>query len=194
MLPGVTRLSIEVQKHYNMYMFSDPRHNIDQLHISPNQIVVDMGAGSGHHALWAAKAVAPNGRVVAVDIQRDLLGRLQKEAQKNHIRNLEVVSGDLEMLRGTNLRDGFCDVVIASNILFMIKNKKVFLEEAKRILKPRGRLLVIDWTGSFSSMGPHSDHVLYKDDCVKLVKSVGFEQEEEIHAGSHHYGIIFRKP
>lgn len=175
-------------------MFSDPSHNISQLHLSPGQVVVDMGTGSGHYAIWAAKAVAPNGRVVAIDIQRDLLGRLQKEAQKNHIRNLEVVSGDLETLRGTNLRDGFCDLAIASNILFMITNKKVFLEEVKRILKSRGRLLVVDWSGSFSSMGPHSNHVLYKDDCVKLVKAAGFEVEEEIHAGSHHYGIIFRKP
>lgn len=175
-------------------MFSDPRHNINQLHLADGQIVVDLGTGSGHHAIWAAKAIAPKGRVIAIDVQRELLGRLQKEAQKNHVHNIEVISGDLETIGGTKLRDSFCDLAIASNVLFMISDKKTFLAEAKRIIKSRGRLLVIDWSGSFSSMGPHSSNVLYKDDCVKLVTAAGFELEEEIHTGAHHYGIIFRKP
>jgi ubiquinone/menaquinone biosynthesis C-methylase UbiE len=174
-------------------MFSDPQQNVAELGLFDGQIVADLGAGSGHYALLAAKAVAPTGRVFAVDIQKDLLSRLQKEAHKDHIRNIEVISGDLEKIGGTRLKEGSCDVVIASNILFMLEDKKSFLAEARRIVKSRGRLLVIDWTGSFSGMGPHQNNVLYKDDCVKLVAAAGFTYDREIHAGDHHYGIIFRK-
>ena len=84
--------------------------------------------------------------------------------------------------------------MIAAGVLFTVDNRKAFLTEANRILKPGGRLLLVDWSGSFSQMGPHADHVIYKDDAVKLVKEAGFTYEREINAGAHHYGIIFRKP
>jgi ubiquinone/menaquinone biosynthesis C-methylase UbiE len=174
-------------------MFSDPQHNISQLGLSDGLVVADFGAGAGFYAIEAARAVAPSGKVYAIDVQRDLLERLKKDAQRQHIRNIEVLSGDLEKLGGSKIREASCDVVIASNILFMVTDKKNFLLEAKRILKSSGRLLLVDWSASFSGMGPHSDHVIYKDDAVKLALAAGFTMDREINAGTHHYGIIFRK-
>ncbi len=173
-------------------MFSDPQHNIEQLGISAGAIVADLGAGSGFYSIEAAKAVVPGGKVYAVDVQKDLLERLKNEAQRQHISNLEVLVGDLEKLGGSRIKDGSCDVCIASNILFMLDDKKSFLLEAKRVLKPNGRLLLVDWAASFSQMGPLQDHIVYKDDARKLAESAGFRFEREIDAGSHHYGIIFR--
>lgn len=174
-------------------MFSDPERNIEQAGLSDGLIVADFGAGSGFYSIEAAKAVAPRGKVYSIDVQRDLLERLKKDAERQHIRNIEILGGDLERLGGSKIREASCDVVIASNILFMIGDKKTFLLEANRILKAGGRLLLIDWSASFSGMGPHGDHVIYKDDAVKLVLGLGFVQEREINAGTHHYGIIFRK-
>jgi ubiquinone/menaquinone biosynthesis C-methylase UbiE len=174
-------------------MFSDPRHNIEQLGISDNAIVADFGAGSGFYSMEAALAVAPLGKVYAVDVQKDLLDRLKKQATEHHIRNIEIIAGDLEKLGGSKLRDGSCDVVIASNVLFMVGDKKSFFLEACRVLKPKGRILVIDWSGSFSQMGPHHTHVFAKDDAMKLARETGFVFEREISTGSQHYGIIFRK-
>jgi ubiquinone/menaquinone biosynthesis C-methylase UbiE len=174
-------------------MFSDPRHNIEQLGLSDGMVVADFGAGSGFYSLEAAKAVAPTGKVYAIDAQRDLLERLKREAHKNHRGNIEVLAGNLEKLGGSKIRESSCDVVIASNILFMIEDRKNFLLEIARILKRDGRLLLVDWSASFSQMGPHSDHVVYKDDAVKLALAAGFKLDREISAGAHHYGIIFRK-
>jgi ubiquinone/menaquinone biosynthesis C-methylase UbiE len=173
-------------------MFSDPRRSIEQLGLSDGNVVADLGAGSGFYTTEAAKAVAPTGCVYAVDVQKDLLDRLKKDAARQHVRGIEVVAGDVERLGGSRLREGSCDAAIASNILFMIEDKKSFLLEARRILKPRGRLLLVDWSASFSQMGPHADHVVYKEDALKLATAAGFRLEREIHAGSHHYGMIFR--
>ncbi|MFA6158267.1 MAG: class I SAM-dependent methyltransferase [Candidatus Paceibacterota bacterium] len=174
-------------------MFSDPGHNIQQLGISDGMIVADLGSGSGFYSLEAAKAVAPMGKVYAVDVQRDMLERLKKEAQRFHVRNIDVIVGDLERLGGTKIREGSCDVVIVSNVLFMIEDKKSFLSEAKRILKHKGRVLLIDWSASFSHMGPHPEHVVYKDAAIKLLTEAGLVFEREISAGAQHYGIISRK-
>jgi ubiquinone/menaquinone biosynthesis C-methylase UbiE len=175
-------------------MFSDPKHNIEQFGLADSMIVADLGAGSGFYTLEVAKAVAPTGKVYAIDVQRDLLERIKKEANASHIRNVDIIAGDLEKLGGSKLRESSCNAAIASNILFMIEDKKAFLTEVKRILKPKGRLLLVDWSGSFGHMGPHPDHVVYKDDAMKLAISLGFVFDKEIHAGAHHYGIIFRKP
>lgn len=174
-------------------MFSDPQHNVDELSLSDGQVVADFGAGSGFYSIAAAKAVAPRGKVYAVDAQRDLLSRLKKEGQRLHVHNIEVLSGDLEHLGGSKIRENSCDVVIVSNVLFMIGDRKTFLTEARRVLKPDGRLLLVDWSGSFSGMGPHSGHVLYKDDAMRLAREAGFEFNREIHVGAHHYGMIFNK-
>lgn len=178
---------------YTRAMFSDPQHNVDELGLSDGQVVADFGAGSGFYSIAAAKAVAPRGKVYAVDAQRDLLSRLKNEGQRLHVHNIDVLAGDLERLGGSRIREGVCDVVIASNVLFMVSDRKAFLTEAKRVLKKDGRLLLIDWSASFSGMGPHSSHVLYKDDALKLAREVGFELNREIHAGAHHYGMIFNK-
>ena len=173
-------------------MFSDPRHNVEQLGLSDGAVVADLGAGSGFYSLEAARAVSPTGRVYAVDVQRDLLERLRKEASRQHVRGIEIVTGDFEHLGGSKIREGSCDAAILSNVLFMIEDKKAALREAKRVLKRGGRLLLVDWSASFSQMGPHPDHVFYKDDALKVARDVGFSFEREIHAGAHHYGIIFR--
>lgn len=178
---------------YTYTMFSNPQHNIEQLGLSDGMIVADLGAGSGFYTVEAAKAVAPTGKVYAVDVQKDLLERLRKEAVRNHLRNIDVIAGDLEHLGGSKIRESSCNAVIASNVLFMLEDKKTFLTEVKRILKTGGRLLLIDWVASFSGMGPHTNHVVYKDDALKMALGVGFTFEKEINAGGHHYGIIFRK-
>jgi len=178
---------------YNYLVFSNPKENIEQFGLSDGMIVADLGAGSGFYALEAGRAVAPMGKVYAVDIQKDLLDRLKNEAHHARVNNVEIISGDVEKIGGTKIREGSVDRVIAANILFMLADKKNFVGEIKRILKNRGTVLLVDWAGSFSQMGPHPDHVVYKDKAVQLFVDAGFKVEKEIRAGSHHYGIVFRK-
>lgn len=175
-------------------MFSDPKHNVEQFGLSDGKIVADLGAGSGFYSIEAARVVAPHGRVYAIDIQADLLARLRTEAQRNRITNIDIITGDMEKLGGTKIREASVDAAIASNVLFMLDDKKTFLNEVRRILKAGGKLLLIDWSASFSQMGPHSDHVVYKDAARKLCQDAGLVLEKEIDAGSHHYGMILRKP
>ncbi len=174
-------------------MFSNPKENIRQFGLSDGMIVADLGTGSGFYAIEAGKAVAPTGKVYAVDVQRDLLERLRSEANRAHVRDIEIIHGDIEKLGGSKIREAYVDRVIAANVLFMIDDKRNFINEIKRILKPRGRLLLVDWSGSFSQMGPHPERVVYKDKALKLFTDAGFAVEKEISAGSHHYGMILRK-
>lgn len=174
-------------------MFSAPEKNIEQLALKEGQIVADFGAGSGAYTLAAAKALRGTGKVYAVDVQKDLLTRLQNTCAAEHVGNVAFVWGDLERVGGTKLHDNSCDVVLVSNILFQAPDKKTILEEAKRILKPGGTLLVIDWTGSFNNMGPTPEQIFPEADARKLAEVVGFAFDRPMNAGNYHYGLVLTK-
>jgi ubiquinone/menaquinone biosynthesis C-methylase UbiE len=82
--------------------------------------------------------------------------------------------------------------VIVSNILFQIENKEKFIEEAGRILKPGGKVLLVDWSDS-SSLGPQRGMVILKSQARAMFERKGFVFEHDIDAGVHHYGMILEK-
>jgi ubiquinone/menaquinone biosynthesis C-methylase UbiE len=174
-------------------MFSDPENNIKQFALASGMMVADFGSGSGFYSMAASKAVMPGGKVFAVDIQKNLLEKLKNGARQNHISNIDIVWGDLEHLGGTKLRESSMDAVIACNLFFQIENKDALCLEAKRILRPNGRIMVVDWGGSFGGVGPQETDVISKIKMSDLFLDHGFVLDREIAAGAEHYGLIFRK-
>ncbi|HEY9585231.1 MAG TPA: class I SAM-dependent methyltransferase [Candidatus Paceibacterota bacterium] len=174
-------------------MFSAPEKNIEQFGLGDNKVVADFGAGSGMYILAAAKAMHGTGKVYAVDVQKDLLTRLQNTCKEAHLGNVSFIWGDLEKPGGTKLRDDSCDAVILSNILFQVPDKRAVLEEAKRVLHTGGKLLVIDWTASFNNMGPTKEQVFALAPARKLLDESGFVFDRDINAGNFHYGLVMKK-
>ena len=174
-------------------MFSDPQKNIDQFGIGTGSYVADFGAGSGFYTFAAARAVGSNGRVYAVDVQKDLLTKIKNQAQLVGVGNVDIVWADIENFGGTKLRDQSIDAVIAANIFFQLDNKEGACRELKRILKRTGRVLVVDWASSFGGMGPESSSVFDPSKAKDLFVKNGFELAKDITAGAQHYGLVFRK-
>ncbi len=174
-------------------MFSAPEKNIEQLGLLENQIVVDFGAGAGAYTIAAAKALKETGKVYAVDVQKDLLTRLENTCREQHVNNVSFIWGNIEVPGGSKLRDQSADVVIISNVLFQAPNKQGIIEEAKRLLRHGGKLLVIDWTASFNGMGPTPEQVFPELEAHKLIESLGFSFDHPLSAGNFHYGLLFLK-
>ncbi len=174
-------------------MFSDPIKNVESVGIQAGMEIADFGSGSGHYTLAAARALVSTGRVYAIDVNKDLLTKLKNHATKEGLYNVEVIWGDIEKTGGTKLRESTIDLVFLSNILFQIENKDNLIKEVKRVLKPNGRVLVVDWADSFGGIGPTAQMVVSKDKATTLFESSGFHMDREISAGSHHYGFIFKK-
>jgi len=177
--------------YYNVIMFTDPVKNLKAFDLRENMIVADLGAGSGFYTIPAAKMVS-TGKVYAIEIQKDFLITIKNKAVENHLGNVEYILGDVERIGGTKIKDKIVDAVIASNILFQVEDKDKFIEEAKRILKPQGQLLLIDWSDNSSAIGPGIDKVVSKSKAREMFEKKGFIWQRDIDAGIHHYGIIFR--
>ncbi len=173
--------------------FTDPTRNLSQLGLSEGLRVADFGAGSGAYTLAAARLVGGSGRVYAVDVQKDLLTRIKNAAQREGLRNIDVLWGDVERPGGTKLPDHTLDAVIVSNLFFQLEDRDGCAVEAARVLKPRGRALLVDWSDSFGNMGPRPQDVVSKKTARELFEKHGFSFDREIDAGEHHYGLVMRK-
>jgi ubiquinone/menaquinone biosynthesis C-methylase UbiE len=172
--------------------FTEPSQNLEVFGLQEGMIVADLGTGSGFYSIEAAKKIK-GGKVYAIDIQDGLLSRLRGLLSKEHLASVELIHGDIEVLNGTKLASGIADAAFICNTLFQIEKKDDFLEETKRILKPTGRVLLIEWSDSFNGLGPHADHVVTAAKASELFKAHGFQEVKRFEAGDHHYGFIYRK-
>lgn len=174
-------------------MFSDPKKNLEQFDIAPGMKVADFGSGAGYYAFLLARAVGDSGKVYALDVQKDLLATLKREAIKSHLLNIEIIWADFEAVKSTKLKDGLVERGVIANVLFQLKNKDVFAREVARVMKPGGLVLVIDWMDSFGGIGPAKSDVFPMAKCRELFEKSGFQFEKNISAGMHHYGFVFKK-
>ncbi|MDO8619847.1 MAG: methyltransferase domain-containing protein [bacterium] len=174
-------------------MFIDPSHTITQFDLQSGARVADLGAGTGTLTVLIARAVGESGKVYAIEVQKNLLDKLKNHTREERVNNVEALWGDIERPNGTHLGDAMVDAAVVSNVLFQIEHKAEFVAETKRILKPGGKVLLVDWTDSFNGMGPHQDHVVTEKAGRELFESGGFRFVKKIEAGAHHYGLIFKR-
>ena len=172
-------------------MFTDPIKNLKAFGLRDDMVVADLGAGSGFYSLAAAQMV-PRGKVYAIEIIKDFLTSIKNKAKEAHLGNMECLWGNIEKVGGTQIKDKVVDAVIASNILFQVENKDKFVDEAKRILKPDGKMLLIDWSDDISSIGSSLDKTISEKQAQELFERKGFTFDREIDAGNHHYGMILK--
>lgn len=173
--------------------FSNPEYNIRQLGLHEGELVADLGAGTGAYTLAAAKEVGGAGRVYAVEVQKEILSYIKDEMSRGGVTNVEIIWGDIERAGKTKIRDHTVDAVIIANVLFQVADKGGLLKEAKRILKPGGKALIVDWKESFGGMGPRAEDVFSYEEARALLEDNGFSFIRNIDAGDHHYGFIVKK-
>ena len=171
-------------------MFTNPAKNVKTFGLREDSIVADLGAGTGHFTV-ALSFVVPRGKVYAVEIQKDFLDKIHSKIKDLNISNIETLRGDIEKKGGTKLKDGILDAVLLSNVLFQIEDKNTLIEEVKRILKPNGSLIVIDWHHT-SPLVSKNHKAVPKSKAREIAERKGLLWHKDIDVGEHHYGIIFK--
>jgi len=171
--------------------FLDPNQALNQLDLTSTMIAADFGCGSGGWTMPLAKKLE-DGKVFAIDILKEPLSALEGKVKSERIFNIQTVCSNVEESRGSKLGNNSVDLVLMTNLLFQVENKKAVFEEAKRILKKDGKILVVDWLPK-SSLGPEKGRIS-KEEVKKIAKDSGLGFEKEFKAGPHHYGIIFERP
>jgi len=173
-------------------MFVNPNDVLIKLALRKDMQAADLGCGSGGWVLPLSQ-ILKDGFVFAVDVQEEPLSALEGKAQHAGLKNIRIITADLE--QGVEkIPNGSCDLVILANILFQLENKKAVFMTAVRVLKNGGKLLVVDWKAD-SSLGPKHERFSMLE-VETIAKSIGLKQAQNLEqeTGAYHYGLVFTKP
>jgi len=109
--------------------------------LRPGEVVIDLGCGGGIDTILAARAVAPTGKAIGLDMLPEMLEVAARNAAEAGVRNVEWLSGEMEAIP---LPEGSVDVVISNGVLNLSPRKSRAFAEVFRILRPGGRMVVAD--------------------------------------------------
>lgn len=174
-------------------MFLHPERTIGRLDVKKGMTAADFGAGSGFFTVALARIVGETGKVYAIDVQKSSLDFIKSKAHIENLLNIETVWADLEFPQGSHLPAESVDLVIVSNILFQAEKKLEVMREAYRVLKAQGRIAVIEWDEASFPGGPPADMRVDRRAAQSLLREAGFVLDREFEAGSHHYGLLYKK-
>jgi ubiquinone/menaquinone biosynthesis C-methylase UbiE len=151
--------------------------------LKEGDIVLDLGSGAGFDCFLAANRVGKNGRVIGVDMTPEMIVKSEKNAKKGGYKNVEFRLGEIESLPVEN---NSIDIIISNCVINLSPDKRKAFQEAFRVLKPGGRLMVSDLVllkklpdvikKSFEAYVGCVSGAALKDEYLGYIKAAGFSQ------------------
>lgn len=160
-----------------------PDKIIEQLNVNNDDTVADLGAGPGLFTISLAKMTERE--VYAVDIEPEMLERLKQNAEKEKIGNIKPVVSDLENVK---LDENSVTRVLNVFVIHEVRSIDRAIDEMKRILKPGGCLLLMDWEAVESESGPPFEIRIPSEKMKSILEEHGFDTELT-YPDSEHYAI-----
>src|SRR5262245_35019559 len=119
-----------------------PSKLIETLKFKPGEVVADVGAGSGYLSFRIAPHVGPNGKVLAVDIQPEMLALIRQRMKQRNVTNIEPVHGTVS---DPKLPEGKVDTILMVDVYHEFSHPYEMTAAMVKALKPGGRLVFVEY-------------------------------------------------
>ena len=117
-----------------------PRHLLEALKIKPTDVIIDFGAGSGFYTLRLARQ-APKGKIIAVDIQPEMLAIFERKKKAESITNIELIRCTEN---DPKLKTGSADLIVLVDVYHELSSPYEVTRLLAQALKPGGRLVLVE--------------------------------------------------
>jgi SAM-dependent methyltransferase len=193
---ATARHSFEDVDHWSA-VFDDPARDswqkpaelVAALELAKGAWVVDLGAGTGYLTRYLARAVGPEGAVLAVDTEPALVQHLRSRAEREGTPNVTPILASADDPR---LPKGSADVVLILDTFHHVDDRVEYARRLKRALRPGGRVAIVDWREGELPVGPDPDHKLPRAHVVAEMTEAGYELVAEPNLLPYQFVLIFR--
>jgi ubiquinone/menaquinone biosynthesis C-methylase UbiE len=166
-----------------------PARLVRALGLRPGRTVAEIGAGSGYLARRVARAVGPRGRVYAVDVEPRMLAVLVQRLRRRGLTNVTPVLGrdDDPLLPARS-----CDVVLVVNTYHHFPGGPRYLRRLRRLLRPGGRLVNVDFHRLETPVGPPVERRVARETFLRHARRAGLRLSREVTFLPYQYCLILR--
>ncbi len=152
-----------------------PEEIIELIDLDSSSKIMDLGAGTGFLTFPLSERVT-EGKVYAVDVQKEMLKMLEKKCEEKSCRNIEIVHSNEGQIP---ISDRVVDHVFSINVLHEIKDFET-LEEVKRIMKKHADICVVDWDKDvITERGPPTHERFTIQRAINKMKKLGFNIKQK---------------
>lgn len=154
----------------------DPEQMLKQLGIKEGMTVCDMGCGNGFYSLTMAEMVGAKGKVLAVDIQPEMLQLLSRRAATTNVNNIDMILGTVV---DPKLPDNSVDLVLMVDVYHEFSHPQAMLKAIRKSLKPEGKIALVEFREEDASVPIKAEHKMSKKQILKEYQANGFKLESQ---------------
>lgn len=149
---------------------------IKNLKIKPGMTICDMGCGNGFYTTKLAEMTGPTGKVLAVDIQKEMLAMLRTRMKENDIKNVEPILGTLS---NPKLPEGAVDVMFMVDVYHEFSHPVHMLNSIRKSLKPDGLIALVEFRLEDPKVPIKLVHKMSKEQILKEFPASGFKLADQ---------------
>ncbi len=164
---------------------------LESLEIGPGDVVADVGAGSGYFTLPLAERVGPRGRVLAVDIQQEMLDIIERRAAKGGLENVVTLLGSAE---DPGLPAGEVDLALLVDVYHELSHPWEMTDAIVRALRPGGLLVLVEYRGENPWVPIKALHKMTADQARREMVVHDLEFVDNLDRLPRQHVLRFRKP
>ena len=166
-----------------------PEKVLRHMNLKPDEVVADIGAGTGYFT-FRLSPMLPSGKILAVEIQPEMLEIIKKRAREMQVKNVLPILGTLT---DPNLPDAGVDVVLMVDAYHEFSHPREMMEAIVRALKPDGRVVIIEYRGDDPRVGKPPHHKMTEAQLIKEMAAVGLRwQETKAFLPQQHFMVFER--
>jgi arsenite methyltransferase len=147
-----------------------PEKIMDAVGVKPGMVIGEPGAGTGYLTFHLSKRVGPKGKVYANDISKSSLGVIKDRAQKEGIKNIEIVMGKIDDPKFPSKK---LDMVIMVYVLHMLDRPVEFMKSIKKYMKPDAPLVIIE--KNTHKDRAHAPHFMTKKQVLETIQKTNYK-------------------
>ena len=166
-----------------------PKKTLESIGLREGMVLLDSGCGYGTFSIAAARIVGKRGLVYALDIDKKMINIVEKKARSLHLGNIYAMVADISSFR--NVKVPPCDFALFANVIHGSRNKVRLLRGARQFLKPRGRIVVINWkVDAGTPRGPSMNLRPTEEETLDLLRKAGYKRAKVLDVPAFHYAVI----